>query len=159
MSDLMQALLAREKAQRSVDRAVKDGEVAEAARIVAALHAAYAPFDPEVQALELRGDYGHPVRFGARDEHLRRVRIAAGLALNLGSRINRESLRLTVTPRRGEQPASVRLHIERSHPYKPEQLAEFARDHSAEDMVRALLAELVPHVHDDSLAGLEGAVQ
>lgn len=56
----MQALLERETAQRSVDRAVKDCESAEAARIVAALHAEYTPFDAEVQALELRGDYGHP---------------------------------------------------------------------------------------------------
>ena len=152
MNTLLQSLLAREQAQRNVDRAARGAELAEAADIVAALHAAYAPFREQVQGLKLRGDYGAAVSFGDRAEHLRRVATENGLGLHLGSKILPAALHLSVVARQGATPASIRLFIQHRQPGKVEELATFGAGHSPEDMVRALLEQLARHVHDDSLA-------
>lgn len=152
MNTLLQSLLAREQAQRRVGRDVRDAERAEAAGIVAALHAAMAPFHDHIQALKLRGDYGQAVLFGGRAEHLRRVACETGLTLHLGSRIQPAVLSLAVVPRQGATPARVRLCVERSPTGKSEELATFEVGHAAEDMVRALLEAFTEHVHDESLS-------
>ncbi|MBS0306442.1 MAG: hypothetical protein JSR43_13830 [Proteobacteria bacterium] len=152
MNTLLQSLLAREQAQRNAERAARGGELAEAADIVAALHGAYAPFHEQVQSLKLRGDYGAAVTFGDRAEYLCRVATENGLELRLGAKILPAVLRLSVVARRGATPASIRLFIQHRHAGNVEELASFGAGHSPEDMVRALLEQLMRHVHDDSLA-------
>lgn len=152
MNTLLQSLLAREQAQRNADRAARGAELAKAADIVAALHAAYAPFHEQVQGLKLRGDYGAAITFGGRAEHLRSVATENGLELHLGSKTLPAALRLSVVAREGAAPASIRLFIQHRHAAKVEELASFGAGHSGEDMVRALLKQLARHVHDDSVA-------
>lgn len=151
MNSLLQSLLAREQAQRNLERDMRGAELEEADTITAALHAAYEPFHEQILALKLRGDYGRAVAFGDRPDHLRRVTVERGLTLHLGSTLQPEVLKLTVLARQGGAPARIRLHVERHYPCKSEDLEDFPGGHSAQDMVQALLKAFASHVHDDSL--------
>lgn len=158
-NNILQALLNREAAERTVALAVQDDEQAEFRRIVDSIHAAYAPYAAQVQTLILSGDYGRPVVFGEREKHLTQVETAMGLAFALGSRISPEALKLTVTARKAGAPASIEMQLERKYPFTSESLDTFSAKTAPEHLVQAMFETLVKYLHPTAFASQEKAAE
>lgn len=151
---LLQKLIEQEQARRATEEARTEGIAAEHQAAVKALHGAFKPYEPEVAAMLLRGDYGKTIRQGERQASVYHQFVSAtkGLycgphgiivALAMSGAIER-TLSLAVSPRSDTAP--LRVTLTKTCGYTHDKVREFAHPFGAELVVEALLAELVKEI-------------
>lgn len=159
---ILKAALARETSERNHIKAVQTDRREEKAAVVAAIHKAFMAEAAEVEKLSLKGDHGKAIsiveaqmpiyaKANLRD-HGSPFAKHCGLEIQMGSRIAKEQLRLTVLERDDTNPVRVILAIERSYPCKSETLETFHGHTQPSAMLEKFFHVLARYVAEPVLA-------
>lgn len=143
--DILSNALHTEQVMRDTEKAKKRAFKEEAENIVAKLHAAFAPYEAQLQTLRLRGDYGKPVP--VRGKYNKPIKNPHGLSIHLGSEISPSYLTIQVLPREDDrQGPRIQLTRERGYPYVSEQLQKINGFAPVEESLAAFFQALAKHV-------------
>ena len=147
---MLETLLKNEEVRRQTEANIKADIAREAAEIVGKIHDLFKQSIPQMETLNLIGDYGRPIAAKERQlgKSIEKCMTNCGLELRLGSTITPAELVVSVSPRvPGKSEAAITVYERRHYPFDSGPKTDFNGHAPAEEVMKVFFSLLMPRVH------------